>query len=58
MTIKKRLARSNLLMILLPVCITGAMAAGCLGLVWYGVVHGGGQRGLSPGQWRRGGAGG
>ncbi len=42
MTIKKRLARSNLLMILLPVCITGAMAAGCLGLVWYGVVHGGG----------------
>lgn len=42
MTIKKRLALSNLFMILVPVCITGAMALVCLGLIWAFVVSGSG----------------
>lgn len=42
MTIKKRLALSNVLMILVPIVITLLMAAGCLVMVW--AVH---DRGLS-----------
>lgn len=34
MTIKKRLAISNLIMIFVPVCITGAIACCCFGLMW------------------------
>ena len=40
MTVKKRLAISNILMIFVPVCITIAIAAGCLGIIWYAVAHG------------------
>ena len=42
MTIRKRLFLSNLLMILLPVCIAALIAAGCAGAVWYTVKFGGG----------------
>lgn len=38
MTIKKRLALSNLLMIVVPVCITGLMAAACVGLIWISLL--------------------
>lgn len=34
MTVKKRLQISNLIMLLAPVCITGAMCLACLALVW------------------------
>ena len=39
MTIKKRLFISNILMILIPVCITAMIACGCVGAVWYTVTH-------------------
>lgn len=39
-TVKRRLAISNILMILVPVCITVMIAAGCLGIIWYAVAHG------------------
>lgn len=42
MTIRKRLFISNLLMILVPVCIAALIAAGCVGAVWYTVRFGGG----------------
>ena len=42
MTIRKRLFISNLLMILVPVCIAALIAAGCAGAVWYTVRFGGG----------------
>lgn len=40
LTVKKRLAVSNILMILVPVCITVVLALGCLGVSWYVVAHG------------------
>ncbi len=40
MTIKKRLAVCNALMILVPVVITVLIAAGCVGIIWLQVVHG------------------
>lgn len=40
MTIKKRLALSNVLMIVVPVIITLLIAEGCLGLLWYLIAHG------------------
>ena len=40
MTVKRRLAISNILMILVPVCFTVMIAAGCLGIIWYAVAHG------------------
>ena len=40
MTIKKRLAISNVLMILVPVAITLLIAAGCVGVIWFQVAHG------------------
>ena len=42
MTIRKRLFVSNLLMILVPVCIAALIAAGCVGAVWYTVRFGSG----------------
>src|SRR5699024_9878877 len=42
MTIRKRLFVSNLLMILVPVCIAALIAAGCVGAVWYTVRCGSG----------------
>lgn len=39
MTVKKRLFISNILMILIPVCITALIACGCVGAVWYTVTH-------------------
>ena len=39
MTIRKRLFISNLLMILVPVCIAALIAAGCVGGVVYGPVR-------------------
>ena len=44
MTIRRRLFISNLLMILVPVCIAALIAAGCVGAVWYTVRFGGGLR--------------
>lgn len=38
MTIKKRLALSNVIMIFVPVCITGVMALLCLALIWAALV--------------------
>lgn len=40
MTIKKRLAISNVLMILVPVAITLLIAAGCVGVIWFQIAHG------------------
>lgn len=40
MTVKRRLAISNVLMILVPVIITLAISLGCLGVVWLGLTHG------------------
>ena len=40
MTVKRRLAISNLLMILVPVVITLAISLGCLGVVWLSLTHG------------------
>ena len=40
MTIKKRLAISNVLMILVPVAITLLIAAGCVGVIWFRIAHG------------------
>lgn len=40
MTIKKRLAISNVLMILVPVAITLLIAAGCVGIIWFQIAHG------------------
>jgi signal transduction histidine kinase len=40
MTIKKRLAVSNMLMILLPVAFTLLIAAGCIGIIWFGISQG------------------
>ena len=40
MTVKRRLAISNVLMILVPVIITLAISLGCLGVVWIGLTHG------------------
>lgn len=40
MTVKKRLVISNILMILVPVCMTLVIAFGCLGIIWYTVAHG------------------
>lgn len=40
MTVKKRLVISNILMILVPVCMTLVIASGCLGIIWYTVAHG------------------
>ena len=40
MTIKKRLIISNILMILVPVCITLLIALGCVGGIWYTLSHG------------------
>ena len=42
MTIRKRLFLSNLLMILVPVCIAALIGVGCVGAVWYTVRFGGG----------------
>jgi len=39
MTIKRRLAISNVLMILVPVGITVLIALGCIGMIWYTVAH-------------------
>lgn len=38
-TVKRRLFLSNILMILVPVCISALIAAGCAGAIWYTVVH-------------------
>lgn len=40
MTIKKRLAVSNVLMLLVPIGITILIGLGCLVLIWYTVAHG------------------
>jgi len=40
MTIRKRLAISNALMILVPVAITLLIAAGCVGIIWFQIAHG------------------
>lgn len=40
MTIKKRLAISNILMILVPVVITAAIACACLAVIWFATVKG------------------
>ena len=40
MTIKKRLAISNALMILVPVVITLLIAACCVGVIWFKIAHG------------------
>ncbi len=40
MSIKTRLAVSNILMILVPVCITVLIALGCLVFIWAAAVHG------------------
>ena len=40
MTVKLRLAISNVLMILVPVIITLAISLGCLGVVWLGLTPG------------------
>jgi len=40
MTIKKRLAISNVLMILVPVAITLLIAAGCVGVIWFQIARG------------------
>ena len=40
MTVKRRLAISNVLMILVPVIITLAISLGCLGVVWLGLTPG------------------
>jgi signal transduction histidine kinase len=39
MTIKKRLVISNILMILVPVMITGLIALACVGIIWFSVTH-------------------
>ena len=39
MTIKKRLAVSNILMILVPVAITALIALMCIGVIWFSVTH-------------------
>ena len=39
MTIKKRLAISNILMILVPVAITVLIALMCIGVIWFSVTH-------------------
>ena len=39
MTIKKRLVVSNILMILVPVAITGLIALACVGIVWFSVTR-------------------
>lgn len=40
MTVKKRLAISNVLMIVVPIAITLLIAAGCMGIIWYQIAHG------------------
>jgi len=40
MTIKKRLAISNVLMILVPVAMTLLIAAGCVAIIWFQIAHG------------------
>jgi signal transduction histidine kinase/nitrogen fixation-related uncharacterized protein len=40
MTIKKRLAISNVLMILVPIAITLFIAVGCIGILWYYIARG------------------
>jgi len=40
MTIKKRLAISNILMILVPVVITAAIATACIAVIWFTTVKG------------------
>ncbi len=40
MTIKKRLAVSNVLMILVPIGITVLIALCCLGVIWFTIAHG------------------
>lgn len=42
MTIKKRLAISNILMIIVPVVITAAIAAACIAVIWFTTVKGSG----------------
>ena len=42
MTIRKRLYLSNILMIVVPVCISLLIAAGCIGGMWLAVKSGGG----------------
>jgi len=40
MTIKKRLSISNILMILVPVVITAAIAGACLAVIWFTTIKG------------------
>lgn len=40
MTIKKRLFRSNILMILVPVIATALIGLLCMGFIWFGLIHG------------------
>lgn len=40
MTIRKRLAISNILMILVPIAITLLIAAGCIGILWFNIARG------------------
>lgn len=39
MTVKKRLAISNILMLIVPVFITALIAVGCLGAIWFTFTH-------------------
>jgi len=40
MTIKRRLAVSNVLMILVPIAITVLIALCCIGIIWFTIAHG------------------